>query len=97
MKTLTIVATFQARPGKEADLRAALISLLAPTREEPGCVSYDVHQSADDPAKFLFYENWQSKEALDAHMRSSHLQKLVPRVDELCVAFPQITQWDKIG
>jgi quinol monooxygenase YgiN len=97
MKRLTVVATFQARPGKEADLRAALISLLAPTREEPGCVSYDVHQSADDPAKFLFYENWQSKEALDAHMRSPHLQKLVPRVDELCMAFPQITQWEKIG
>jgi quinol monooxygenase YgiN len=97
MKVLTVVATFQARPGKEADLRAALISLLAPTREEPGCVSYDVHQSADDPAKFLFYENWQSKEALDAHMRSPHLQKLVPRVDELCMAFPQITQWEKIG
>lgn len=97
MKVLTVVATFQARPGKEADLRAALISLLAPTREEPGCVSYDVHQSADDPAKFLFYENWESKEALDAHMRSPHLQKLVPRVDELCMAFPQITQWEKIG
>jgi quinol monooxygenase YgiN len=97
MKVLTVVATFQARPGKEADLRAVLISLLAPTREEPGCVSYDVHQSADDPAKFLFYENWQSKEALDAHMRSPHLQKLVPRVDELCMAFPQITQWEKIG
>jgi quinol monooxygenase YgiN len=97
MKTLTVVATFQARPGKEADLRAALISLLAPTRKEPGCISYDVHQSVDDPAKFLFHENWQSKEALDRHMRSPHLQKLVPRVDELCVAFPQITQWKKIG
>jgi quinol monooxygenase YgiN len=97
MNRLTVVATFQARPGKEADLRAALISLLAPTREEPGCVSYDVHQSADDPAKFLFYEIWQSKEALDAHLRSPHLQKLVPRVDELCMAFPQITQWEKIG
>jgi quinol monooxygenase YgiN len=72
-------------------------SVLAPTRKEPGCVSYDVHQSADDPAKFLFYENWQSKEALEAHMRAPHIQILFPRVDELCVAFPQITQWDKIG
>jgi quinol monooxygenase YgiN len=97
MKTLTVVATFQARPGKETDLRAALIRLLAPTRKEAGCVSYDVHQSADDPAKFLFYENWRSKEDLDAHMKSPHLQKLVPRVDELCVAFPQIKQWEKIG
>src|SRR4051812_46330449 len=97
MKNVTVVATFQARPGKEAALREALTSLLAPTRKESGCLSYDMHCAPDDPAKFLFYETWQSKEAIDAHMRSPHIQKLVPRVDELCVAFPQITMWEKIS
>ncbi len=97
MKTLTVVATFQARPGKQAELRAALIELLAPTRRERGCLSYDLHQSAEDPARFLFCENWESKAAIDAHMQSPHVQKLVPRVDELCTAFPRITSWEKIG
>jgi quinol monooxygenase YgiN len=97
MKNITVVATFQARPGKEADLRAALLALLVPTRQETGCVSYDMHQSADDPATFLFYENWQSKAALDAHMQTPHLKKLIPRVDELCTAFPEIKLWEKVG
>lgn len=97
MKTINVVATFQARPGKEAALREALLSLVAPTRKEPGCISYDAHQSSEDPAKFLFYETWQSKEALGAHMQTPHIQKLLPRVDELCTAFPQITQWEKIS
>jgi quinol monooxygenase YgiN len=96
MKTLTVVATFQARPGKEAELRAAFTGLLAPTRQEPGCLNYDLHQSPDDPAKFLFHENWTSKPALDAHLASAHVQALLPRVDELCVAFPQITIWERI-
>ncbi len=97
MKTLTVVATFQARPGKESDLRAALTGLLAPTRKEPGCLNYDLHQSADHPAKFLFHENWTSKAHLDAHLQTPPIQALLPRVDDLCIAFPEITLWERIN
>lgn len=94
---LTVIASFQARPGKEAELRVALIGLLAPTRKETGCLNYDVHQSADDPAKFLFHENWASKAHLDAHLQSPHIKALLPRVDGLCIGFPEITLWEAIG
>ena len=96
-KPVTVIATFQARPGKETELRGALIGLLAPTRMEAGCLNYDCHQSADDPAKFLFHENWTSKAHLDAHLQSTHLQALLPRVDELCTQSPQVTLWEQIG
>ncbi len=96
-KPLTVVATFQARPGKETELRGALLSLLAPTRTEAGCLNYDLHASPEDPASFLFHENWRSKADLDAHLQSHHLKALLPRVDELCVAFPEIKIWERIG
>ena len=96
-KSLTVVATFQARPGKEAELKKALTGLLAPTRQEAGCLNYDLHQSAEDPAKFLFHENWTSKAHLDAHLQTPHVQAQLPRVDELCVTFPEIKIWDRIG
>ena len=95
--TVTVVATFRARPGKEAELRAALMGLLAPTRKEAGCVNYDLHQSPEDSAKFLFHENWTNKAALDAHLQSAHVKALLPCVEELCVAFPEIKIWEKIG
>ena len=97
MKTITVVATFQARPGKESELRAALVGLLEPTRKEIGCVNYDLHQSPEEPARFLFYENWTNKAALDAHLQSEHIKALLPRVDDLCAAFPEIKVWEKIG
>ena len=96
MKAITVVATFQARPGKEGELRAALLGLLAPTRKESGCVNYDLHQSPEEPGKFLFHENWTSKAALDAHLQSPQIKALLPRVDELCVAFPEIKIWERI-
>ena len=97
MKTLTVIATFQARAGQETELRSALIGLLAPTRNENGCINYDLHASPEDPAKFLFHENWTSQAALDAHLQSPHVKALLPRMDELCVAFPEIKVWERIG
>lgn len=96
-KPITVVATFQARPGKEAELQQALTGLVAPTHLEAGCLNYDLHVSPDDPAKFLFHENWTSRTHLDAHLQSAHLKALLPRVDELCVAFPEIKIWEKIA
>lgn len=97
MKTVTVVATFQARLGKEAELKTALLGLLAPTRKEQGCINYDLHQLPEDAARFLFHENWTSRAALDAHLQSAHIAALLPRVDGLCVAPPEIKLWERIG
>ena len=97
MKTITVVATFQARPGKEAELKKALIGLVAPTRLEAGCLNYDLHVLPEDPAKFLFHENWTNKAHLDAHLQSAHIKALLPRVDELTVGMPEIQIWEKIA
>ena len=97
MKTITVVATFQARPGKETELKDALIDLVALTRREAGCLNYDLHASPESPAKFLFHENWTSQAHLDAHLKSAHIAALLPRVDELCLAFPEIRTWERIA
>jgi quinol monooxygenase YgiN len=97
MKTITVVATFQAKPGKETELKEVLIGLVAPTRQEAGCLNYDLHILPEDPAKFLFHENWTSQELLAAHLKSPHIAALLPRVDELCTAFPEIKIWEQIA
>jgi quinol monooxygenase YgiN len=97
MKTVTVVATFEARPGKETELRNALVGLVAPTRKENGCLNYDLHISPENAARFLFHENWTTKAALDAHLQAPHVQALLPRVDELCKEPPAIVIWDRIA
>ena len=96
-KPITVVATFQAKPGRATDLKKALHSLIAPTHQEAGCLNYDLHQLPEEPEKFLFYENWTSKAHLDAHLKNTHIQVLLPRMDELCVGMPEIKIWEKIS
>jgi quinol monooxygenase YgiN len=97
MKTITVIATFRAKPGQEAELKKALVSLVAPTHKEAGCLNYDLHVSSEDPTKFLFHENWTSKAHLDAHLKNDHIQVLLPRLDGLCVGLPEIVIWEKIA
>jgi quinol monooxygenase YgiN len=37
------------------------------SREEPGCVRFEVYQSRNDPTRFLLTERWESQAALDIH------------------------------
>ena len=73
MPKLTIVAKIHANPDKIDRVKAELQKLVPITREEQGCIQYDLHQDNDNPAHFLFYENWESRELWQAHMNAPHL------------------------
>ena len=94
---LTVIASMRAKPGKEQALRDALQALVAPTTQEKGYVNYDLHQGVEDPAVFFFYENWESGEALDAHLGAPHLVDFVGRMDDLLDGPLQISRLRRIG
>ncbi len=94
---VTVVAQFKAKKGKEEQARQVLMSLVAPTRVEAGCVDYVLHQDPKDKTRFLFYENWTSQAALDQHMKTPQLQKLVAVVEELFAEPIDVSKWAIIG
>lgn len=48
--SVNVVAVITAKPGSEDAVRAALEALVAPTRAEAGCLSYDLSESVAAPA-----------------------------------------------
>ena len=72
MANLNVAATIVAKKGKEKELEQLLRGLVGPSRKDQGCLSYDLHQSLDDPAVFFFYETWASQVVLDQHMAAPH-------------------------
>ena len=73
MPKLTIVADIRAEADAVDLVKAELQKLVAPTLAEEGCLQYDLHQDDEDPAHFLFYENWTSRELWQQHMASAHI------------------------
>ena len=87
MAKLTIVANIHANPDRIGLVKAELEKLVSVTRAEDGCINYDLHQDNDDPARFTFYENWESREMWQAHMRAPHLAAYMEATDGAVAEF----------
>ena len=83
MSEVVVVGSFTALPGKEEEGREAFEALLEPTHGEDGCILYSLHVGSDDRSRLAFIERWASREALDAHLQTDHIQQLLARADEL--------------
>jgi quinol monooxygenase YgiN len=94
---LTVVAEIIAKPGCEERLREELLRLVEPTRAEEGCLQYDLHAATDQPGHFLFYENWTSREALDRHLATPHLERLASLLPELAAGEARISTFERIA
>lgn len=88
---VSVFAKIKAKPGKEDAVKQALLALIQPTRLEAGCINYDLHQSNTDKADFRFYENWESEEAFDQHLKTPHIQSFLEKADDLLSEPVEIT------
>lgn len=93
---LTIVAHIRARAESIELVKAELGKLIATTRAEAGCLQYDLHQDNDDPAHFLFFETWTTRDLWQDHMNAAHL-KAYTAATEGAVAEFSLSEMTKIG
>ncbi|HKD37280.1 MAG TPA: putative quinol monooxygenase [Pirellulales bacterium] len=63
---LNVLLTVKDR-GNVDRIRGLLAEAAGLSRQEPGCVRFEVYQSQNDSAKFLLTERWESQADLDRH------------------------------
>lgn len=71
--SLRVIATIPVRAESVEEARAALRTLVAATRQEEGCLGYDLFESGAAPGVFVTVEEWVDQAALDAHMTMPHI------------------------
>ena len=95
-KHLTIVADIKAKSDQIDLVKAELLKLIATTRAEEGCINYDLHQDNENPAHFLFFENWESRELWQAHMGNQHLKDYLAATDGAVAEFT-LSEMTQVG
>ncbi len=65
---LTIVARPTVDPDRTDEAKAAMLDLVEATRREQGCIRYELYQDTNEPHRFVFVEEWESRQAWRAHM-----------------------------
>jgi quinol monooxygenase YgiN len=90
-------ARFHACPGNERAVADALFDVLAPSREEPGCLSIHAFRLIRDPRLFYIHSSWKDEAAFDVHAGLSHTMRFIERVEPLIDHPLDLTRAEKIG
>jgi quinol monooxygenase YgiN len=78
-----VIAEINAKPGSEAALRDLLVPFAKGSRKEPGCQIYTLMEVISEPGRFLTFERWTNKKALEAHMVTPEIKAIVPKLEPL--------------
>ena len=74
---IIVSITMTARPEKQKEVMQTLLSMIEPTLQEKGCLSYQVFQDIEDENVFSLVKEWETREDLDHHMRSDRFGVLL--------------------
>ncbi|MGK7903929.1 MAG: putative quinol monooxygenase [Hormoscilla sp.] len=94
---LVLSARFRVKPSKRSLFLRLATATLEPTRKEPGNISYSFYEESSDPNSFIYFEEWQSYEALATHLAQPYTQALLSRFNEIVDGEPKIRIYDIRG
>ena len=70
---LLILGFFRVDPARRDEANAAMETMIAETRAEPGCIEYVYAEDVREPGLIHVIERWRDREALAGHFTSPHL------------------------
>lgn len=95
-----VIATLKIRPGTREQMVEAARPCIEATRREAGCKRYDLTADALDPTRMTFVEDWESREALEAHFGTPHIQAWreagKPFIESAAVEIVHATQVERL-
>ncbi len=77
---IKVVAKSKVMTDKIETVLSMYEELVTSTRQEAGCIVYELYQDLEDPAVLTMIEEWEDKSSLDAHMKTEHFVRIVPLV-----------------
>ncbi|MEM7497020.1 MAG: putative quinol monooxygenase [Pseudomonadota bacterium] len=92
---LAIVARIAPKPEHRDAARDALLAILAPTRAEPGCEQFDLHEGED--ASLYLVERWRSAAALTAHYEQPYVTRVFAAYEDWLAEPVTVTRLHPLG
>ena len=92
-----LFARFHAREGKEAAVERALARVVAPSREEPGCIEIHAYRSTRDARLFFIHSRWEDEAAFEIHAALPHTEHFLATIEPLVDQPMEVTRANRIA
>ena len=80
---IILIAVLKANEDKKQNLKDELLKLVTPSKEEPGCLDYEVFELKEMPGTFYVKEAYKDQAAFESHMESGYLQSFIEKTKHL--------------
>jgi quinol monooxygenase YgiN len=91
---LIVAGEIEIDPARRAEAVAAALEMMEATRREAGCLSYVFSADLVEAGRFRIFEEWQSPEALAAHLTTPHMAAFQVKIADLGVRGLKIQRYE---
>lgn len=84
------------KPGCEEKVRTILRQIVEDSRDEPGCIEYNVFENAADQFHYTLIEVWANEEAFENHSQSDHVQQASIDISGYLTRSPDIKRYKQL-
>ena len=80
---IRINVTITVTPEKKEKLLALLQEMGVCSRQERGCIGYEIYQNCRLPEEVVIVETWKNEDCLAVHENSAHFVRIIPLAKNL--------------
>jgi quinol monooxygenase YgiN len=91
---IVISGTIDLDPAKSGRMIELTSELSAETRKETGNLSYEYWQDPTNPGRWRVFEEWESEDAITAHMATPHMAAFMAGAAELGISGIDISRYE---
>jgi quinol monooxygenase YgiN len=68
---------WRVRPEKEQEFKQTLLSMVEPTKKEPGCLSYTIYSNVENNHCYNLLAEWKNRKDLNRHLETARFGVLL--------------------
>lgn len=93
---IKVVAKNFVKEDKVDEVLELYKELVELTRQEKGCIKYELYQDEKDSKILTMVEEWESREALENHFKAEHFVRIVPQVKKYMAKEADLNIYNKL-
>lgn len=78
---IKVVAKFFVKQNKIEEFIKLSKELIKSTREENGCIKYELFEDNIKNTIFSIIEEWENMSVLESHLNSEHFTRIIPQLE----------------
>ena len=87
---IIVWGAIEAKPEAKEEVQRLGLEHTKRSRTEPGCLMHSIQVDVENDCRFVFFEKWADREALNAHFKVPASNEFVKAAAALSVGRPQM-------